>query len=70
MQMGTGHAPGHSDGADASSRGQVLSGCHVDGAQMAVHADEPAPVIDEHRVAGEKIIAGIDDGAGKRVGAR
>ena len=55
--------PGHADGADAGARGDALAGFHVDRAQMAVHADQAAAVIDEHGIAVEKIIARVDHGA-------
>ena len=63
VQMRAGRAAGHADGADARAGGDALPGRHVDGAQMAVHADQAAPVIDEHGIAGEEIISGVDHGA-------
>ncbi len=57
MQMGPGGAARSCRqrpcAAPAATR---CTGLHVDRAQMAVHADQTAAVIDEHRVAVEKII--------------
>ena len=66
MQVGAGRATGHPDRTDARSGGDALSRLHVDGAQMAVHADETAAVIDEHRIAVEKIVARIEHRSGDR----
>ena len=54
---------GHADRADASPRRDALPGLHVDRAQMAVHADQAAAMVDEYRIAVEKVIAGVDDRA-------
>ena len=64
MQVRTGRAAGHADRADARPGGEPLPGLDVDGAQMAVHADQAAAVIDEHRIAVEKKLARVDDRAG------
>src|SRR5271163_1123348 len=66
MQMGTGRAPRHPDGADAGARLQMLAGYDVDGAEMAVHADQPTAVVDEYRIAVEEELARIDHCAGYR----
>src|ERR1019366_4519533 len=66
MQMGSRGTACLADGADARPRGDALSWLHVNGAQVAVHADESASMIDEDRVAVEKILAGIDDGTADR----
>src|SRR5580658_1146110 len=64
MQMGTGRAPRHPDGADAGTRVEMLAGRDVDGAEMAVHADQPAAVVDEYRIAVEEELTRVDDRAG------
>src|SRR5579863_476527 len=64
MQMGTGRAPRHPDGADAGARLQMLAGCDVDGAEMTVHADQPAAMVDEYRIAVEEELARVDHRAG------
>src|SRR6266403_2985545 len=57
VQMRSGRAAGHADGADTRPRRQALAGLHVDGTQVAVPADEAAAMIDEHGVAVEEIPA-------------
>ena len=66
MQMGTGRASGHADGADARPRFDAFAGLYIDCAQMAVHAHEAAAMVDEYRVAVEKKRTCVDHSAGDR----
>src|ERR1700760_4976457 len=61
--MGTGGAPRHADGADPSARREALPGLDVDRTQMAVHADQSAPMVDEDGVAVEEEFARVHHGA-------
>ena len=58
--MGPGHPAGHAYFAQRGPRGHVLSGLHVDRAQMAIHADHAAAVIHKDRLAIEKLITRVD----------
>jgi len=56
MQVGPGYPARHAHFAQRGSRGHVLSGRHIDLAQVAIHADHAAAVIHKHRNDVEKII--------------
>lgn len=63
MQVRPRGSPGLADGTHGGACAKSLAGSDVDRAQMAIHADEAASVIDKYRLAVEEVVARIDDGA-------
>ncbi len=60
MQVRSRGSTGLADGTQGAPGGKPFTDSNVDRAQMAVHADEAAAMIDEYRLAVEEVIAGVD----------
>ena len=63
--MRPGHATGHADLADLLPTRHARAVFHDNPVQMVVHRDQPLAVVEEHGVAVEEIIAGVDHDAGR-----
>src|SRR5579862_1673342 len=60
MQVRSGHSPGCPDPADHLADPHARAALHLDRAQMAVHGDESRAVIEDHRVAIEEEVPGVE----------
>src|SRR5579871_1993049 len=60
MQVRSGHSPGRADLAEHLAGPHVRAALYTDRAQMAVHGDESSTVIEDHRVAVEEEISGVE----------
>ena len=58
--MRPGHAAGGAHRADALPHIHGLAHLHIDGAQVAHHAQQAAAMVQPHGVAVEKIVSGVD----------
>src|ERR1700722_18592446 len=71
VQVRSGDAAGSADLAEHRACLQHFPGVHLDLAQVAVHGEEAAAVIENDRVAVEEVVAGIEHAAiGRRMNGR
>ena len=66
MQMRPRYPPGRADDTQRCFAGNSVSFGNVDAIQVTVHCDKSLAMIDKHRIAIKKVIAGGDDHSIKR----
>jgi len=66
VQVRASHATGRPDSAQYVTRGQLVSRLDIDGAEMAIHGQQAAAMVEPDRLAIEEVVAAVDHAAGCR----